>query len=200
MIRIKKNPSQEIKNRFYIEKADDGGYDLIDDKWGMVINFENKTSADYAAKFSRDYVKTWGDIDFSRFPTDLNTKLQSPDENYIRTEGKWKGKTLPNKLKERKSSKIKLIFIIVKKNNIEYIVLSNLETKEKLTFYLNVENKKLSDSYISLLINIAEKLGMDDYPNYINMYTWFKNNQEKILTFKDDYEFRIIKRDLEALK
>ena len=196
MIKIKKNPFSEIKNRFYIEKADDGGYDLIDDKWGMVINFGDKTSANSAAKFSRDYVRTWGDIDFSRFPTDLNTPLKSPDESYIRTEGKWKGKSIPNELK----SKVKLLFIIVKKNNIEYVVLSNLESKEKLTFYFNVENKKLSDSYISLLINIAEKLGMDDYPNYVNMYKWFKNNQEKILNFKDDYEFRSIKRDLEALK
>lgn len=196
MIKIKKNPSSEIKNRFYIEKADDGGYDLIDDKWGMVINFGDKTSANSAAKFSRDYVRTWGDIDFSRFPTDLNTPLKSPDESYIRTEGKWKGKSIPNELK----SKVKLLFIIVKKNNIEYVVLSNLESKEKLTFYFNVENKKLSDSYISLLINIAEKLGMDDYPNYVNMYKWFKNNQEKILNFKDNYEFRSIKRDLETLK
>lgn len=199
MIRIKKNPS-EIKNRFYIEKSDDGGYDLIDDKWGMVINFENKTSADHAARFSRDYVKIWGDIDFSRFPTDLNSKLQLPDENYIRTEGKWKGKTVPDKLKEKKSSKVKLIFVIIKKDNTEYIILQNLETKEKITFYLNIENKKLSDSYISLLINIAEKLGMDNYPNLVNMYKWFKNNQERILTFKDDYEFRSIKRNLEALK
>ena len=196
MIKIKKNPSSEIKNRFYIEKADDGGYDLIDDKWGMVINFGDKTSANSAAKFSSDYVRTWGDIDFSRFPTDLNTPLKSPDESYIRTEGKWKGKSIPNELK----SKVKLLFIIVKKNNIEYVVLSNLESKEKLTFYFNVENKKLSDSYISLLINIAEKLGMDDYPNYVNMYKWFKNNQEKILNFKDNYEFRSIKRDLETLK
>lgn len=200
MIRIKKNPSSEIKNRFYVEKADDGGYDLIDDKWGMVINFENKTSAGHAAKFSRDYVKTWGDIDFSRFPTDLNTPLKSPDESYIRTEGKWKGKNFPNKLKERKLSKVKLLFVIVKKNNIEYVVLSNLETKEKLIFYLNIENKKLSDSYISLLINISEKLGMDEYPNLVNMYKWFKNNQERVLNFKDDYEFRSIKQDLEAIK
>lgn len=199
MIQIKKNPS-EIKNRFYVEKADDGGFDLIDDKYGMVINFENKTSAEHAAKFSRDYVKVWGDIDFSRFPTDLNTKLQFPDKSYIQTEGRWKGKSSPSSLKERKLSKIKLIFVIIKKNNIEYVILQNLETKEKITFYLNVENKKLSDSYILLLINIAEKLGMDDYPNLINMYKWFKNNQERILTFKDDYEFRTIKQDLERLK
>ena len=48
------NPESKIRNRFYVQESDDGGYDLVDDKWGMVVNFENKFQANESAKLARD--------------------------------------------------------------------------------------------------------------------------------------------------
>ncbi len=143
----KQNPEPKIRNRFYVQKSDDEGYDLIDDKWGMVVNFENKFQATESAKLARDYVKEWGDIDFSCFPYDLDTKLKYPDKEFFRgvNDRQWEAFDSPkNKSKFKKNQ---IIYTIVDKDNIWYVFLKNLETNEKVIIPLNVKNGELSQKY-----------------------------------------------------
>lgn len=58
----------KINGRFYIVKSEDGGWDTIDDKYGMILNHDTKIQALDCATFSREYVKRHGDINFGMFP------------------------------------------------------------------------------------------------------------------------------------
>lgn len=193
----KRNPTPKIKNRFYTQKSDDGGYDLVDDKWGMVVNFRNNLQATESAKFARDYVRKWGDIDFSCFPYDLDTKLKYPDKEFFRgvNDKKWEGFELP-----KKSKKEQVIYTILEKNNVIYVYLKSILTNEKVTIPLTVINNELSLSYKNALIFAAERLGMDDYPNYNSAYNFFMKNKDKIIILKDNQIFSEIKNEYERLK
>lgn len=196
---VKRNPEPKIRNRFYVQESDDGGYDLVDDKWGMVVNFENKFQANESAKLARDYVRKWGDIDFSCFPYDLNTELKYPDKEFFRgvNSAKWEAFELPrNKSKVKKNQ---IIYTIVDKDNVWYVFVKNLENNEKIIIPLNVKNGELSQKYKSALIRSAEKLGMDDYPNFNTAYSFFVKNKDKIITLRDSEIFSEIQSEYERL-
>ena len=193
------NPESKIRNRFYVQESNDGGYDLVDDKWGMIVNFENKFQANESAKLARDYVKKWGDIDFSCFPYDLNTELKYPDKEFfiVLNSVKWEAFELPrNKSKVKKNQ---IIYTIVDKDNVWYVFVKNLENNEKIVIPLNVKNGELSHKYKSALIRSAEKLGMDDYPNFNTAYSFFIKNKDKIITLRDSEIFSEIQSEYERL-
>lgn len=193
------NPESKIRNRFYVQESDDGGYDLVDDKWGMIVNFENKFQAIESAKLARDYVKKWGDIDFSCFPYDLNTELKYPDKEFFRgvNNVKWEAFELPRT--KSKFKKNQIIFTILDRDNIWYVFVKNLDDNEKIVIPLNVKTGGLSQKYKSALIRSAEKLGMDDYPNFNTAYSFFIKNKDKLLTLKDSQIFREIQSEYEML-
>jgi hypothetical protein len=69
--------SGKWRGRFYIEKDDDGQWNVIDDLEALTICFDTKREAEDVATFARQYVRKWGGINFASFPYDLN---QSPYE------------------------------------------------------------------------------------------------------------------------
>jgi len=65
--------SGKWRGRFFIEKDDDGAWNVIDDVEAMTIGFERKSEALDAAQFARAYVKRWDGINLASFPCDLDT-------------------------------------------------------------------------------------------------------------------------------
>ena len=62
-----------------------------------------------------------------------------------------------------------------------------------------MKNGELSHKYKSALIRSAEKLGMDDYPNFNTAYSFFIKNKDKIITLRDSEIFSEIQSEYERL-
>jgi hypothetical protein len=59
--------------RIYVFHED--GWQIGDAKYGSCLCLDNKTQAQYAAKFARAYIRKHGDIDLGQFPFTLDTPL-----------------------------------------------------------------------------------------------------------------------------
>lgn len=46
---------------------------------GTLIGADTRAKAEYVARFAREYVKQWGDIDFGSFPYGLDSPLNYED-------------------------------------------------------------------------------------------------------------------------
>ncbi len=60
--------SGKWRGRFFIEKDDDGLWQVIDDIEGRTLGFDTRSAAEEAATFARQYVRQWGYINFDSFP------------------------------------------------------------------------------------------------------------------------------------
>lgn len=72
----------QTKGRFVMEPSENipGGWMIIDNVDGFLVDFENKSKAYAALKFARKYVKRWGDIHFGSFPYAIDQPLLSLEE------------------------------------------------------------------------------------------------------------------------
>jgi hypothetical protein len=73
-----------LRSRFSVEHNSDGEWDLIDWKTGGVVCFLTKAEANDFKRFSKEYVKRHGDINFQSFPMDLDQPLSERDYGEIR--------------------------------------------------------------------------------------------------------------------
>jgi len=64
--------SGKWRGRFYIERDDDGMWNVIDDIEGFCVAFETKREALANATFCREYVRKWGWINLASYPYDLD--------------------------------------------------------------------------------------------------------------------------------
>lgn len=75
----------QVRGRFYVDPSENipDGWMLVDTLDGCLVDFDTKTAAMTAARFAREYVRKWGDIDLAMFPWDLDQPL-----NYDYWEGR----------------------------------------------------------------------------------------------------------------
>jgi hypothetical protein len=69
----------KVRGRFYIERVD--GWTVVDSAPhadGGCLSWDTKREAEGAARFAREYVRKWGDIDFQSFPMSLDEPFTKP--------------------------------------------------------------------------------------------------------------------------
>ncbi len=92
--RFKPLPRVPLRGRFYLDDSSEDGWQVVDSKWHGTIGHGAKTWAEGVARFARQYVTRWGDINFQKFPYSLETPLDMTvrggcycgQEHYIATE------------------------------------------------------------------------------------------------------------------
>lgn len=84
--------------RFYVELTGDSKwpFNLVDNKWGVFLEFDNEKEALNALKFSKIYVKRWKDINIIKFPkniTEKPKKFNRQDLKFLQTDNiRWLAK------------------------------------------------------------------------------------------------------------
>lgn len=71
--------SGKWRGRFIVNRDMDGGWLVLDDLEGLIIETATKAGALDLAQFARAYVRRWGCIDFASFPYILD---QPPSVGY----------------------------------------------------------------------------------------------------------------------
>lgn len=67
----------QTRGRFEVSRSGNASPWMVVDRIdGCCVDFQTRRDAEAEARFCREYVKTWGDIDLATYPWDLKTPLR----------------------------------------------------------------------------------------------------------------------------